>query len=558
MGWEMNANVTALNFSLIESSVKKMQQSIGTKSASYAFIHTILDAIYPTKEQGNAEIITEGSGDMGIDAIHIRDSGSEAQVDLLSFKYRETPKTCANNFEASEIQKIRSFMADLFAKDEKSFVNANSAIKEKCRDIWALFAAGKICQFRVILVSNGLALSEEEKSRFQHFCNSLERVTLEQVDHSGVVRLLSEQAQKDETAKLKAVDEQIFDRSDGDIKGVVANIEVQSLLAALRDEVTGSIKRHLFSDNIRVYLGDDGGYNKEIITSALSDDNYLFWYLNNGITIVCDRVEYQKRTRGPVITLSGFQIVNGAQTCNALFNAHKIDPNKVSDVLLLVKIFESHRKDISNRVAITTNSQARINLRDLHANDDVQKKIERILLTHGLYYERKKNQHIDYPANQRIDALKLGQIILSYELGEPDKAKTESDSIFGHRYAAVFNERHNGDDLFRLIKLYDEIERRRDEFRLEQRRAIIDAEENRFLTYGHWHILFVVSLLANRDGIKIPSLKDIHKYVDEAQGLVARIANEYKTVAHYDMFRSSRFRHHLLADFDFTQLTLDF
>jgi hypothetical protein len=415
-----------------------------------------------------------------------------------------------------------------------------------------------MCQFRLILISNGLALCKDEKLRLEHFCHSLDSIILEEVDHSGVVRLLSEQAHRSETAQLKAVDEQIFDRSDGDIKGVIANIEVQSLLSALRDETTDSIKRHLFSDNIRVYLGDDGGYNKEIISSALADDNYLFWYLNNGITIVCDRVEYQKGTRGPVINLSGFQIVNGAQTCNALFNAHKLDGKKVANVLLLVKIFESHRRDISNRVAITTNSQARINLRDLHSNDEVQKKIEQILLNYHLYYERKKNQHIDKPASERIDALKLGQIILSYGLGEPDRAKTESDSIFGHRYSIIFSERHDGEELYRLIKLYDEIERRRDEFRLEQRRAMIDVEENRFLTYGHWHILFVVSLLADRDGVKIPALKDIQKYVDEAQELVARIANEYKTVAHYDMFRSSRFRLRLLDEFDFTQLVLKF
>lgn len=180
------------------------------------------------------------------------------------------------------------------------------------------------------------------------------------------------------------------------------------------------------------------------------------------------------------------------------------------------------------------------------------------MLNYQLYYERKKNQHIDKLASERIDALKLGQIILSYDLGEPDRAKTESDSIFGHRYNLIFHERHSGDELYRLIKLYDEIERRRDGFRMEQRRAITDSEENRFLTYGHWHILFVVSLLADRDGIAVPPLDSIPKYVDEAQHLVAGIANEYKTVAHYDMFRSSRFRQRLLDEFDFTQLALKF
>jgi hypothetical protein len=55
----MNASVTALNFSLVESSVKRTQRSIGTPQASHAFIHTVLDAIYPSKEQDNEEIITD-------------------------------------------------------------------------------------------------------------------------------------------------------------------------------------------------------------------------------------------------------------------------------------------------------------------------------------------------------------------------------------------------------------------------------------------------------------------------------------------------------------------
>lgn len=40
----MNAKVTALNFSLIDSSVKKTQRSISANLASHAFIHTVLDA----------------------------------------------------------------------------------------------------------------------------------------------------------------------------------------------------------------------------------------------------------------------------------------------------------------------------------------------------------------------------------------------------------------------------------------------------------------------------------------------------------------------------------
>lgn len=553
----MPSKISALDFSLVESAVSRTQRSLELPRASTAFIHTVLDAIYPDKEQDNEELITDGPSDRGIDAIYIRDRGGDVQVDLFSFKYREAVKTCNKNFEAEEVQKIRSFIADLFSRNEEVFRAANAAIKSKCRDIWSLFDSGKMCRFKIFLVSNGLELAEDERGRMDHFCKSYDRISFEEINFFAIVRLLSDGLRRCESSKLKAVDGQIFDRSDGDVRGVVANIEVASLLEAIRDENTGGIKRHLFGDNIRVYLGDDGGYNKEIISSALSEDDHLFWYLNNGITIVCEHVDYQKGARSPIINLTGFQIVNGAQTCNALFSAYQREPEKVARILLLVKVFETNRRDISNRVAIATNSQARINLRDLHSNDEIQKKIEQVFLAASLFYERKKNQHLDKLSIDRVDALKLGQMILSYHVGEPDKAKTESDSIFGHRYSEIFHDRHDGQSLLGLVKIYDEIERRRDDFRLAQRSATSDEGERRFLSYGHWHILFAVSMLARRDGLIIPLQDDIIKYVDEAVQVVSKIVGEYKTVAHYDMFRSSRFRQRLLAEFNYLQLRFD-
>jgi hypothetical protein len=357
---------------------------------------------------------------------------------------------------------------------------------------------------------------------------------------------------------LKVIDKQIFDRSDGDLKGVVANIEISSFIELITDINTASIKRHIFDDNIRVYLGDDGGYNQDIIRSALSDDNDLFWYQNNGVTIVCEEVTYQKDARNPVLNVKNFQIVNGAQTCHALFKAFTLDRTKASNVLLLVKIFETRREDISQRVAVATNSQARINPRDLRANDPIQKKIEQVLLSCGYFYERKKNQHQDKPLAKRVDALRLGQMILAYDLREPDKAKAESDSIFGSRYSVIFTEQLNDQKLVFLIKAYSEIEARRDSILGLQKPQNKDSSKWSFLNYGQWHVLFAIGLLHQRDGKTHSSLGEISEYIDEAIELIGRIRDDFSYVSNYDIFRSNRFRDRLLLEFDAEQMRFIF
>lgn len=83
-------------------------------------------------------------------------------------------------------------------------------------------------------------------------------------------------------------------------------------------------------------------------------------------------------------------------------------------------------------------------------------------------------------------------------------------------------------------------------------------DDKRYLTYGHWHVLFVVSLLCVRDDKKWPSPTEIVTYVDEAQDVVAARAADYRSVAHYDMFRSPRLKDRLVADFGNVQLKLPF
>src|SRR5262249_12054816 len=148
-----------------------------------------------------------------------------------------------------------------------------------------------------------------------------------------------------------------------------------------------------------------------------------------------------------------FQIVNGGQTANALFEVSKSHPDKISGVYLLVRVYETTDDLFKVSIALSTNTQTRISSRDLRSNDDIQKRLAVALEDLGYFYERKRDQHVDKPEEKRIDALRAGQTYLAYNREQPAQAKTQSDRIFDEWYSQIFNEKLTPVRLLTCVKL---------------------------------------------------------------------------------------------------------
>jgi hypothetical protein len=352
-----------------------------------------------------------------------------------------------------------------------------------------------------------------------------------------------------ERGALRVIGKEIFERSDGDVRGAIASVDAHSFIELIKTEDGHGIKRHLFDDNLRVFLGAKGGYNPSIIESATSPDSYLFWYLNNGITITCKNFSYNKAHTSPTLHFEDFQIVNGAQTSHSLIEASRMGAEALSDVVLMVRVYATDRVDIAERVAVATNSQARIQSRDLRANHAVMKKMELAFLQKGYFFERKRNMAVEKPEEKRIDALKMGQIMLAYDLREPDKAKTESDTIFDARFEEIFNESRDVEEFILIFELYKIIDRLREKYISEHGSFPESGNQNRYLIYGYWFVLYACNLLHLKSGApRLPAGKDAEALVEEAIGIVGRACSQPKAVAHYQMFRSPKTKDKIYAE----------
>ncbi len=226
-----------------------------------------------------------------------------------------------------------------------------------------------------------------------------------------------------------------------------------------------------------------------------------FWYLNNGITITCDSFSYQPGARAPVVSLDNVQIVNGGQTSNALFEAYLEQPDKLQNVLVLARIYETKARDITADIAEATNSQTPINTRDLRSNDDVQKKLEESFLDQGLYYERKARQHHERPRQKRIDALSAGQAFLAYSLGCPEVAKKDRARVFGDLYDSIFNDDITTSMLLAPLRVFSEIEAVKRDLHRKIKKGELFDRSLLFLIDGAYHVLFTVAELCERRGI---------------------------------------------------------
>lgn len=141
----------------------------------------------------------------------------------------------------------------------------------------------------------------------------------------------------------------------------------------------------IFDKNIREYLGNKG-VNKSIYQTLLDEeDRKNFFYYNNGITVICDRMtkivtQPSDYNMNAAFTIDNPQIVNGCQTVNSIYEALKnIDPDnlekKFKDTFVMLKILEINREDsgddkLYKDIVKYTNSQNSIDEKTFVANTD--------------------------------------------------------------------------------------------------------------------------------------------------------------------------------------------
>lgn len=218
----------------------------------------------------------------------------------------------------------------------------------------------------------------------------------------------------------------------------VALVTLRDYYDLIVDE-NGRLRRHLFEHNVRDYEGNVS-VNLEIRRSLSNPDSPEFWWLNNGVTILCSAAT----SAGKTYSLSDIQIVNGLQTSREIYGTLRSGDLAEADTrMLLVRIIVTGDPEVRDQVIRATNRQTSVKDSSLWATDEVQRNIETYLLTRNWYYDRRKNYYKNEGKDpSRIVSISmLGAAMTAMGLFRPDLARGKPSSLLKSRddYEIVFN-----------------------------------------------------------------------------------------------------------------------
>jgi hypothetical protein len=493
---------TLLDWNALSQKEKSyLNESAYCTTPGRAFSYMVLEYLLSLSSDEIEDAITDAPDDRGIDAVYVDERDGRNTIHLFQFKHVNSFKKAKSNFPSSEIDKLLSFIADLLNQSPGMEKTCNPILWSKVEEIWDALK-NPTPSFEVHFCGNMDALVDTHKQRVITALSGYRSFNVNHHTLDSISNMFVERKRPRIDADLKVVDKNYFERTDGNIRGLIATVEATEIIKLITSpDNPNEVRIGVFNDNVRIYLTKKNRINRKIHATALSDKNVEFWYLNNGITITCDSFSYQPGVRAPIVALKNIQIVNGGQTSNSLFEAYKENPEKLLSVLVLARIYETRSRDITADIAEATNSQTPINTRDLRSNDDVQKKLEESFLAQGIYYDRKSRQHQEQPRRKRIDALSAGQIYLAYTLGYPEVAKKDRARVFGDMYDSIFNDDITTDKLLIPYRIYTEIETYKRNLQRKIKKGDQIDPDLMFLIDGAYHVLFAVSVLCESKNI---------------------------------------------------------
>jgi AIPR protein len=339
--------------------------------------------------------LVDGGGDGGIDAIFYAPT-----TQILWVAQSKFMATGRGEPDLGEVTKFKTGLENLLQGNFEVF-RKNEAWQKRIPQIEVWFNNGSI-QVRSILVYSGINivsedrrwLFEELKRRFSPDSDYLEFCLCNLTTvHDWLIGA-------DQGLGVAKVEMTLL--RPGWVKQPYETAFGLLPLKALADLYSQHGKQ-LVVANIRAYKGRTE-VNDQIAATIETEPEHFF-YLNNGLTAYCERLEVHNFDRDNAeskrITAYGLSIVNGAQTLGSVAKFFSNSPNPIPEGCVFVKIISLERcaddRQFAERITRSTNFQNQIGMRDFVALDEQQATIANQLQLSGVTYHYKDDAETPTP-----------------------------------------------------------------------------------------------------------------------------------------------------------------
>lgn len=233
-----------------------------------------------------------------------------------------------------------------------------------------------------------------------------------------------------------------FPKSKGIEESYVVTLYAKEFLEKVLMDSNGVLRKEIFEENVRDFLGTTESDVNAEIGSALGNEEKRsrFGILNNGITVISPDV----RLQGTDLYMENFQIVNGCQTSNVLFENRG---SVTDDVTLTVKIIETTDLEIVDEIVRATNNQNKVEDYQFLASLDAVKNIQKYFLArsadedHKIYFARRHRQYAGQgiPDIRVFDIREIARCVGAMFFDRPDLATRYPNQLTTELKSLVFN-----------------------------------------------------------------------------------------------------------------------
>lgn len=565
-----------VDFDLIKSKIEEIKTKYNV-SDGVAMDYLVCETLFGLDHDSSEMYITDsssfnsgGNDDRGIDILYLNQDAAEdeLEVTIVNCKYKTNFESASTfSFPTTEIAKIESALSDLVEDPggKKELFNAKQQLL--IEEINNRYLNSENVTFNVIFCSN--ATSKIDNTRLNSLKSKYQDVAFNVIGIDEFVKDSRNRSKPKINGKIAVQKQDMFEVS----MGFVAKINAAEILRLFsknqehrnltdfRLEILAedSLNENVLRDNVRKFKGVTNIINSNIIKTAKnSNECENFFYYNNGLTVICNKIKRAPLSSKQIITLEGMQVVNGGQTIRCLDELKKDKIDNLDSIYLLCRFYEIEDIDFSLNVAEYTNSQTAVTNRDIKSIDEKQRKLQELINNQGYFYQIKAKEFEKEKKELVIDLEKIAQCLYAFDCESPAQARNNKKDIFSTKYDEIFTDKINANYIISLFNLTKQITKKRN-LKIKENIAadLYNKPEYSFVVNSDYFILYGIKKLYLKEHNSLPiDLTTLISLYDKAYTLLQncvkeemnRINNDTKVAAYSNStyFKSSK----LKDDFD--------
>lgn len=452
-------NITQGRFQVYYDKIRREVEQITNDNnylnQSKGFAHWYLQNFLEIDETTIGEIIIDGDGDNGIDAIIIKDGS----MFLYQFKFPDKVTNIGKQQNETTVLKLINGYIKLTSNRTPTKSNLNfNAFRERVK-------TESIFKYSFYFVGFSSDLSENAKDALEAKIEEIKMTTGNAfeyfVEDKKKICDKYDRKQLKHNIQLSLKYGQLVQSYNTE-----SNVSSWSGFAKATD-ILDSCKDYMdviFDENIRNYEGDNSVNLGIINTASNQEQSANFYFFHNGIVFICDKCNVS--TGNQIAMLESTAIVNGCQSVVSLKKAS--DAGKLrDDVFLPIRVIVTNDIDLRAQITEYLNSQTKIKDSYFLANNLFIRELQNQMKEKGYFLERLTNEYSykkslnkidEYQKDRIIPLEKAIQIYVSYTSNKfASAAKRSLSEIFDKNVINDLIKDINADKLINSIDKYNHI-----------------------------------------------------------------------------------------------------